>query len=142
LKSPDKTVTVNNFGGDRFVLPIYKTETCSIRFGVGGTSSSTRRDIAVDSVVLNQWRGGNWDEPDVWPILPEWADDQHRNKAVGHTNFVFTSAWTTNHTVLLSAKRAGLDMPSAVRSPLMDGFADDGSPRRTPYSRCRSRRTA
>ena len=127
LKSPDKTVTVNNFGGDRFVLPIYKTETCSIRFGVGGTSSSTRRDIAVDSVVLNQWRGGNWDEPDVWPILPAWADDQHRNKAVGHTNFVFTSAWTTNHTVLLSAKRAGLDMPSAVRSPLMDGFADDGS---------------
>ena len=127
LKSPDKTVTVNNFGGDRFVLPIYKTETCSIRFGVGGTSSSTRRDIAVDSVVLNQWRGGNWDDPDVWPILPEWADDQHRNKAVGHTNFVFTSAWTTNHTVLLSAKRAGLDMPSAVRSPLMDGFADDGS---------------
>lgn len=127
LKSPDKTVTVNNFGGDRFVLPIYKTETCSIRFGVGGTSSSTRRDIAVDSVVLNQWRGGNWDDPDVWPILPAWADDQHRNKAVGHTNFVFTSAWTTNHTVLLSAKRAGLDMPSAVRSPLMDGFADDGS---------------
>ena len=125
--SPATNVVVNNFGGDRFVLPIYKTEACSIRFGVGGTSSSTRRDIAVDSVVLNQWRGGNWDDPDVWPILPAWADDQHRNKAVGHTNFVFTSAWTTNHTVLLSAKRAGLDMPSAVRSPLMDGFADDGS---------------
>lgn len=127
LKAPDKTVTVNNFGGDRFVVPIYKTENCSIRFGVGGTTSSTRRDIAVDSVVLKPWRGGNWDDPDVWPILPEWADDQHRNKAVGHTNFVFTSAWTTNHTILLSAKRAGLDTPSAIRSPLMDGFADDGS---------------
>ena len=127
LSSPDKTVTVNNFGGDRFVVPIYKTETCSIRFGIGGTTSSTRRDIAVDSVVLNQWRGGNWDDSDVWPILPEWADAQHRNKPVGHTNFVFTSAWTTNHTILLSAKRAGLDMPSAIRSPLMDGFADDGT---------------
>ena len=127
LKAPDKTVTVNNFGGDRFVVPIYKTENCSIRFGVGGTTSSTRRDIAVDSVVLKPWRGGNWDDPDVWPILPEWADDQHRNKAVGHTNFVFTSAWTTNHTILLSAKRAGFETPSAIRSPLMDGFADDGS---------------
>lgn len=127
LKAPDKTVTVNNFGGDRFVVPIYKTEDCSIRFGVGGTAASTRRDVAIDSVQLKQWRGGNWDDSNVWPILPEWADDQHRNKAVGHTNFVFTSAWVTNHTVLLSAKRARLEEPSSIRSPLMDGFADDGT---------------
>lgn len=127
LKAPDKTVTVNNFGGDRFVVPIYKTEDCSIRFGVGGTAASTRRDVAIDSVQLKQWRGGNWDDSNVWPLLPEWADDQHRNKAVGHTNFVFTSAWVTNHTVLLSAKRARLEEPSSIRSPLMDGFADDGT---------------
>ena len=126
--TPYETVAVSGFGGDgTYDIPLYSTRNCSIRFSLAGSSDDIRTDVVLDSVKMKQWRGGNWDEPDVWPILPEWADDQHRNKAVGHTNFVFTSAWTTNHTVLLSAKRAGLDMPSAVRSPLMDGFADDGS---------------
>ena len=126
--TPYETVAVDGFGGGgTYDIPLYSTKNCSIRFSLAGSSDDIRTDVVLDSVTMKQWRGGNWDEPDVWPILPEWADDQHRNKAVGHTNFVFTSAWTTNHTVLLSAKRAGLDMPSAVRSPLMDGFADDGS---------------
>ncbi len=126
--TPYETVAVDGFGGGgTYDIPLYSTKNCSIRFSLAGSSDDIRTDVVLDSVTMKQWRGGNWDDPDVWPILPEWADDQHRNKAVGHTNFVFTSAWTTNHTVLLSAKRAGLDMPSAVRSPLMDGFADDGS---------------
>ena len=121
--TPYKRITVDGFGGATETVSLYTTKDCSVRLAVGSSSS----DVAVDTVQLKQWRGGNWDDSDVWPILPEWADAQHRNKPVGHTNFVFTSAWTTNHTILLSAKRAGLDMPSAIRSPLMDGFADDGT---------------
>ena len=122
-KKPYTTITVDGFGGSPTNILLYTTKDCSMRFAVGDGIS----DIAVDTVVLKQWRGGNWDDSNVWPLLPAWADDQHRDSAVGHTNFVFTSAWVTNHTVLLSAKRAGLDMPSAVRSPLMDGFADNGT---------------
>ena len=121
--TPYKTINIDGFGGDTFNVPLYSTKDCSVRFAVGSGIS----DVAIDSVQLKQWRGGNWDDPNVWPLLPAWADDQHRNRSVGHTNFVFTSAWTTNHTVLLSAKRARLEEPSSIRSPLMDGFADDGT---------------
>ena len=126
--TPYETVAVDGFGGGgTYDIPLYSTKNCSIRFSLAGSSDDIRTDVVLDSVTMKQWRGGNWDEPDVWPILPEWADDQHRNRSVGHTNFVFTSAWTTNHTVLLSAKRARLEEPSSIRSPLMDGFADDGT---------------
>ena len=120
--TPLKTVSVDGFGSDTKEIKLYTTRDCSVRLATGNGIS----DVAVDSVVLRQWRGGNWDDSDVYPLLPAWADDQHRNKRVGHTNFVFTSAWVTNHTVLLSAKRAMIDEPSSIRSPLMDGFADDG----------------
>ena len=121
--TPYRTIEINGFGGAPFNIPLYTTKDCSVRFAVGNGIS----DIAVDSVQLRQWRGGNWDDDDVWPLLPAWADVQHRNKAIGHTNFVFTSAWVTNHTVLLSAKRAKVDEPSSIRSPLMDGFSDDNT---------------
>ena len=121
--TPYKTINIDGFGGDTFNVPLYSTKDCSVRFAVGSGIS----DVAIDSVQLKQWRGGNWDDSNVWPLLPAWADDQHRNRPVGHTNFVFTSAWVTNHSVLLSAKRARLDEPSSIRSPLMDGFADDGT---------------
>ena len=121
--TPYRTIEINGFGGAPFNIPLYTTKDCSVRFAVGNGIS----DIAVDSVQLRQWRGGNWDDDDVWPLLPAWADAQHRNKAIGHTNFVFTSAWVTNHTVLLSAKRAKVDEPSSIRSPLMDGFSDDNT---------------
>ena len=121
--TPYKTIEVNGFGGATTNVSLYTTKDCSVRFAVGNGIS----DIAVDSVQLRQWRGGNWDDDDVWPLLPAWADAQHRNKAIGHTNFVFTSAWVTNHTVLLSAKRAKVDEPSSIRSPLMDGFSDDNT---------------
>ena len=122
--TPYKTINIDGFGsGNTQTIPLYTTKDCSVRFAVGSASS----DVAIDTVQLRQWRGGDWDDPNVWPLLPAWADDQHRNRSVGHTNFVFTSAWTTNHTVLLSAKRARLEEPSSIRSPLMDGFADDGT---------------
>ena len=121
--TPYRTIEINGFGGAPFNIPLYTTKDCSVRFAVGNGIS----DIVVDSVQLRQWRGGNWDDDDVWPLLPAWADAQHRNKAIGHTNFVFTSAWVTNHTVLLSAKRAKIDEPSSIRSPLMDGFSDDNT---------------
>ena len=121
--TPFKTIEINGFGGATQTVPLYTTKDCSVRFAVGSAST----DVTIDTVQLKQWRGGNWDDSNVWPLLPAWADDQHRNRSVGHTNFVFTSAWTTNHTVLLSAKRARLDEPSSIRSPLMDGFADDGT---------------
>ena len=121
--TPYKTIVVDGFGGATTNIPLYTTKDCSVRFATGNGIS----DVAVDSVTLRQWRGGNWNDSDVWPLLPAWADDAHRGTPVGHTNFVFTSAWVTNGTVLLSAKRAKLDEPSSIRSPLMDGFADDGT---------------
>ena len=124
--TPYKTIEINGFGGAPFNIPLYTTKDCSVRFAVGNGIS----DIAVDSVQLRQWRGGNWDDDDVWPLLPAWADDNRYKEGyplTGHTNFVFTSAWVTNHTVLLSAKRAKVDEPSSIRSPLMDGWADDGT---------------
>ena len=120
---PYKTIEVKGFGGATTNVYLYTTKDCSVRFAVGNGIS----DIAIDSVQLKQWRGGNWNDDDVWPLLPAWADTQHRDKPVGHTNFVFTSAWVTNHTVLLSAKRAKVDEPSSIRSPLMDGFSDDST---------------
>ena len=125
--TPYKTIAVNGFGGATTNISLYTTEDCSVRFAVAGTGRDIRTDVVVDSVQLRQWCGGNWNDDDVWPLLPSWADAQHRNKSVGHTNFVFTSAWVTNHTVLLSAKRARLDEPSSIRSPLMDGFSDDST---------------
>ena len=125
--TPYKTVAINGFGGATTNIALYTTKDCSVRFAVAGTGRDIRTDVVVDTVQLRQWRGGNWDDDDVWPLLPAWADAQHRNKAIGHTNFVFTSAWVTNHTVLLSAKRAKVDEPSSIRSPLMDGFSDDNT---------------
>ena len=123
--TPYKTITVDSFGSNTptTTIPFYTTKDCSVRFAIGEASS----DVVIDSVQLKQWRGGNWDDDDVWPLLPAWADAQHRNKPVGHTNFVFTSAWVTNNTVLLSAKRAKIDEPSSIRAPLMDGFSDDST---------------
>ena len=123
---PCTNVVLNSFCDSSFIVPLYTSKDCSVKFSVAGTIDDVRTDVVIDSVVMRQWRGGNWDDSDVWPLLPAWADDQHRHRLDGHTNFVFTSAWVTNSSVLLSAKRAKIDEPSSIRSPLMDGFLDDG----------------
>ena len=131
--TPYKTIAINGFGGATTNIAFYTTKDCSVRFAVAGTGRDIRTDVVVDSVVVRQWRGGDWDDDDVWPLLPAWADDNRYKEdkkgypLTGHTNFVFTSAWVTNHTVLLSAKRAKVDEPSSIRSPLMDGFSDDNT---------------
>ena len=121
------TNALTSFGSPTkpFTLPLYTTKDCSVRFEVDGTIEDVRTDIVIDSVVLKQWRGGNWNTDGeingVSKYLPAWASPSERSKVDAHTNFVFTSAWVTNHTVLLSAKRARIDEPSSIRSPLLDG---------------------
>ena len=138
--TPYTNIALKSFGGSGFTLPFYTTKDCSVKFAVAGTIEDVRTDVVIDSVVLKQWRGGNWDDDDVYKLLPAWADDQHARspstsvRRPGYTNFVFTAAWVTNNTVLLSAKRANLDVPSSIRAPLMDGYkrtaeGEDGTTR-------------
>ena len=120
-------ISVSGFGGSRYTVPFYTTDDCSVRFEVGAVKTA----VVMDSIEIRQWRGGEWDDDSaingVTGYLPSWADSAHRNLVSGYSNFVFTSAWTTNNMVLLGAKRANLGMPSAIRSPLMDGYVRDGS---------------
>ena len=137
---PITNIEIKTFGDMPFNLPLYITKNCSIRFAVPGSGQDVRTDVVVDSLKMKQWRGGNWDDDDVYKLLPAWADDQHARSPTtsvrrpGYTNFVFTSAWVTNNMVLLSAKRANLDVPSSIRAPLMDGYkrtaeGEDGTTR-------------
>ena len=126
--TPYSSVTVSGFVGGSYTIPIYLTKDCSVCIAVDGTENGTRTDVVADSVLLRQWRGGDWNGDDVQAegIAPLWTTAGGSLSPV-FTNFVFTSCWVTNHTVLMSAKRASLDAPCAIRSPLMDGFPDDGS---------------
>ncbi len=77
---------------------------------------------------LRQWRGGDWNGKDVLAegIAPSWASAALTKQSPFFTNFVFTSCWTKDNNILMSAKRSNLETPSAIRSPLMDYTANDG----------------
>ena len=119
-------IALTSFGSPTspFVLPLYTTKDCSVRFEVDGTIEDVRTDIVIDSVVLKQWRGGDWNDDNtvngVSKYLPAWAREENRRSVDAHTNFVFTSAWIKDNAVLLSAKRTEIDTPSSIRTPLMD----------------------
>lgn len=128
--TPLTTVDLNGFGGSPFTIPLYTTKDCSIKFAVAGTLEDVRTDIVIDSVSLRQWRGGNWNVDGtvngVSQYLPAWADPDHRSNVNGYSNFVFTSCWVIDNNILMSAKRSDLQTPSAIRSPLMDGWLRNG----------------
>ncbi len=128
--TPLTTVDLNGFGGSPFTIPLYTTKDCSVKFAVAGTLEDVRTDVVIDSVSLKQWRGGNWNVDGtvngVSQYLPAWADPDHRSNVNGYSNFVFTSCWVINNNILMSAKRSDLQTPSAIRSPLMDGWLRNG----------------
>ncbi len=116
------------FGGKTFNIPFYTTKDCAVKFEVGGTIHDVRTDVVIDTVVMKQWRGGNWNGSDVQAekIAPSWTTAGSGILSPALTNFVFTSCWTKDNDVLMSAKRSNLDMPCAIRSPLMDYMANNG----------------
>ena len=124
--TPYKRITVDGFGGATETVPLYTTKDCSVRFAVGSASS----DIAIDTVQLRQWRGGDWNVDGeingVSQYLPDWAKPDNRENINAFSNFVFTSCWIKDHTLLMSAKRSNLTTPCAIRSPLMDGTKRTG----------------
>ena len=127
--TPYKTIALDSFGGSSFDIPLYTTKDCSVRFAVAGTIEDVRTDVVVDTVQLKQWRGGDWNGKDVLTepgVAPSWASASSDKQAPFFTNFVFTSCWTKNHDILMSAKRSNLEKPCAIRSPLMDYTANDG----------------
>ena len=128
--TPYTNIALKSFGGGGFNIPFYTTKDCSVRFAVAGTIEDVRTDVVIDSVVLKQWRGGDWNVDGeingVSQYLPDWAKPENRENINAFSNFVFTSCWVTNHTVLMSAKRSNLTTPCAIRSPLMDGTKRTG----------------
>ena len=50
--------------------------------------------------------------------VPNWRSESDYD---AHTNFVFTSGWIQNKSMLLSARRTTPGTPCSIRSPLFDG---------------------
>ena len=96
------------------------TEDCSVKLAAGGTSRDRRTDIAVDNLVIRQWRGTDWAHVNnsQETCVPNWRSESDYD---AHTNFVFSSGWITNKTMLLSARRTTPGTPCSIRSPLFDG---------------------
>ena len=123
--TPYKRITVDGFGGATETVPLYSTKDCSVRIAVGSASS----DVAVDTVQLRQWRGGDWNGSDVLAepgVAPSWARASLDKQSPFFTNYVFTSCWTVKSNILMSAKRSNFETPCAIRAPLMDYMANDG----------------
>lgn len=120
-------VQVTGFGSSESkVFTPYSTEDCSIRIAVDGTVDDTRRDVVIDDIKISQWRGADWDTAEIPVLVPGWATE---NNLYGHTNFVFTQAWITNGTLLLSARRTSTNSVASIRSPLFDGAGSSKNPR-------------
>jgi len=126
--TPYTNIALKSFGGSGFNIPLYTTKNCSVKFAVAGTIEDVRTDIVIDSVVMKQWRGGDWNGADVATehISPSWASAGSGEMSPIYTNFVFTSCWTKDKDILMSAKRSNFETPCAIRSPLMDGKANNG----------------
>ena len=127
---------LDGYGDKSFNLPFYTNANCSVKFAVAGDFDDVRTDVVIDSVSIRQWRGDNYTNVGR-DIVPDWIDpyeDSGANPGYGMTNWIFTSAWTTNTVsgsganvktngmILLSAKRTQSGAVSSIRSPLMDGY--------------------
>ena len=135
--TPCETILLNTFGGNSFTKKLYTTRDCSVKFAVDGSIDDVRTDVVIDSVSLRQWRGDDYKNVGS-SIVPDWIDPyddkSDSNPGYGMTNWIFTSAWTTNTVsgsgsnvktngmLLLSAKRTRQGSVSSIRSPLMDDY--------------------
>ena len=124
------TFHINSFGeagssGNPFSWRFDRTEDLDVRLRVLGAADDPRTDVIVDDLSLTQWRGCDYGDHDTLPFLAPGDGYGWR------TNFVFSSGWVQDGTVLLSARRtAGWetdDKACAIRTPLFDGA---GTPQR------------
>ena len=117
-KEPLRTFAVSGFGaagsaGTPYVHDIFSLDDCSVKIAAAGDEEDAGYDVVIDDVSMTQWRGEDYGDPGTWTT----PDDGYGWR----TNFIFSSGWIENHTVLLSAKRTKSGSNSALRSPLMDG---------------------
>lgn len=128
------TNIVSTFGtktlsGTRYKVDLFTTKDCSVRVEPVGEMDDVRVDIVIDELEIRQFRGDDsYNQSSAIIPRDEWENNDNYYQ-VGKTNFLFTSAWTTNvvsgtttnGAVLLSAKRTLPNDVSSIRSPLMDG---------------------
>lgn len=147
-------VEVSGFGkageSGNIEIPLYEIKDPDLQIRVGGRPKDVRTDVVIDSLVMNQWRGDDYENcsSSIREVL-----DGKANTSDWYTNITFTGAWivdttlasgATDKAIRLSARRAptGSNNFSAfrsssaplasIRSPLMDGAAvtSDGLVRR------------
>ena len=136
-----KTVDVGSAFGtpvEPFTVQVGYADDCSVRITTGGEFDDPRHDVILDSVVIRQFRGGDYADKDEMTRqvpaggrqrIPGWEDPKNIR---GMTNFVFTSAWIDNDDertagrVRLSARRTTPEKISGIRSPLLDGYYNRG----------------
>ncbi|MCR5413184.1 MAG: DUF2341 domain-containing protein [Kiritimatiellae bacterium] len=120
-----KSFSTDSFGTSTSLShSFYTTSDCSIKIAAGGDAYDLRTDVIIDDVELTQWRGNDWDDADeMEALIPNWTDESIYD---AHTNFIFTSCWIKNKTLLMSAKRTESGTPCSIRSPLFDGSYDRG----------------
>ena len=123
-----KRQEIEGFGSasakSNFVYRPYTTANCAVRIAVDGTVTDVRRDVVIDDIKIEQWRGADYDETTYMSrdYIPDWSTDTDHMLS----NYVFTSAWITDHRLLLSAKRTDPSRVSSIRSPWMDGYYGRG----------------
>lgn len=120
-----KSIDVSTFGtpGSEAThsLNVYTNADCSVRFKAGGNYRNKRTDIILDNIVVNQFRGGEWN--DAVGYAENWVAD---NADGGYRQFVFTTSWIRDGAIMLSARRTTGDRPSSIRAPLYDNRSGRG----------------
>ncbi|MGN0854055.1 MAG: glycine-rich domain-containing protein [Kiritimatiellia bacterium] len=134
------TNTVSSFGtstqsGTSYTVDFFSARDCSVKIAPLSDVTDVRVDIVIDDLEVRQFRGDDSYNLSS-AIIPrdEWENNLNYD-SWGKTNFLFTSAWTTNIVtgtttngmVLLSAKRTLADHVCSIRTPLMDGSYGRGS---------------
>ncbi len=123
-----KSQEIEGFGSasskSNFVYRPYTTADCAVRIAVDGTVTDVRRDVVIDDIKIEQWRGADYDEATytIGDYIPDWSTDTDHMLS----NYVFTSAWIMDHRLRLSAKRTDPSRVSSIRSPWMDGHDGRG----------------
>ena len=130
---PIETFDVDTFGAAGLsatnTIWLYTTGDSMVRIKMAGDSTKPRCDVIIDDVEVEQWRGENFDDSDYDSLDRYRRRDFPSWNSGSPTSYVFTAAWINDdeeHSVKLSARRTTPDLPSALRTPLMDGLAGQG----------------
>ena len=116
-EDPVTNVVVSSFTTATTTLPLHYSEDCSLKIRV--TEEDNPSEVVIDDIAFTQWRGGDWSDLDSTVIPGKGSTSVNR---FAYTNFTFTTCWTTNKTVRMSARRAATNSLCSIVSPLMDGW--------------------